>query len=127
MISSGDDHGAEIGRSVAQCYVAESRVALYGGQSGGCRLRGQRKNGMLEDRCRNLEELNQWLSSIPSDALFRGQRNQFTKNGQTCIATSFERHGCVPPLMFKWRYYANELIRLLGKGSSLLLAHSGAP
>jgi hypothetical protein len=68
---------------------------------------------MLEDRCENLEELNRWLSRMPADALFRGQRRHFTKDGKTDISTSFARHGCVPSLMFKWVYYVKEVIRTL--------------
>lgn len=76
-------------------------------------LRGQRKNGMLEHRCTNLEELNQWLSSMPPDAIFRGQRHHHTKDGETNLSASFARHRCVPLLMFKWGHYAKDLIRVL--------------
>jgi len=68
---------------------------------------------MLEDRCANLEEVNQWLSTMPSDALFRGQTHHFSRDGKTNIETSFARHGCVPGLMQKWRHYATDLIRAM--------------
>lgn len=69
---------------------------------------------MLEDRCNDIEELSRWIASMPSDGLFRGQRNHFTENGKANITNSFERHGCVPLVLFKWSYYVKEVIRLLG-------------
>lgn len=32
---------------------------------------------MLENRCDDIDELNRWMSSMPSDAIFRGQKNTF--------------------------------------------------
>lgn len=44
--------------------------------------------------------------------LFRGQiKHYFDEKGAPTFPTSFERKGCVPPLMQKWLYYARAMIR----------------
>ncbi|MEW6529773.1 MAG: hypothetical protein AB1473_02980 [Thermodesulfobacteriota bacterium] len=68
---------------------------------------------MLEVGCTNLKELERWVSRMPPDALFRGQRHHFVKDSKANIQASFTRHGCVPPLTFKWSHYVREVICLL--------------
>ncbi|WP_230941858.1 FRG domain-containing protein [Burkholderia stagnalis] len=47
-----------------------------------------------------------------SGFLFRGQvKHYFNETGTPSFPTSFERKGCIPPLMQKWLYFARALIR----------------
>src|SRR5690606_8167371 len=49
--------------------------------------------------------------------LFRGQTKHYVDaNGNPSIPTSFQRLGCIPPLMFAWSHYAKSLLRAFTGG-----------
>ncbi|WP_080434304.1 FRG domain-containing protein [Burkholderia ubonensis] len=59
-----------------------------------------------------IEELRAVEQRFANGFLFRGQvKHYFNEAGVPSFPTSFERHGCVPPLMQKWLYFARALIR----------------
>lgn len=60
----------------------------------------------------SVDELRNLISSLPNECLFRGQNKSYLdENNQVSMPTSMSRHGCVPPLMLKWSYYAALSIR----------------
>jgi hypothetical protein len=59
-----------------------------------------------------LDELKGHIAAFSDDVLFRGQINNYcAPDGLPNLNTSFQRQGCIPPLMFKWNFYATELLR----------------
>ncbi len=59
-----------------------------------------------------IEELRAAEQRFANGFLFRGQvKHFFNETGAPSFPTSFERKGCVPPLMQKWLYFARALIR----------------
>ncbi|MCX5462687.1 FRG domain-containing protein [Alcaligenes parafaecalis] len=59
-----------------------------------------------------IEELRMVEQRFVNGFLFRGQaKHYFDETGAPSFPTSFERKGCVPPLMQKWLYFARALIR----------------
>jgi hypothetical protein len=60
----------------------------------------------------DVAQLKQYLASFGSGFLFRGQTNAYVgSDGLPRLNSSFIRRGCVPPLMLKWIFYTNELLR----------------
>lgn len=58
--------------------------------------------------------LEKYLSQFGPRALFRGQTAHYlTPQGDPSLITSFGRQGCIPPLMHKWTFYAEEILRKL--------------
>src|SRR5687768_9641214 len=76
-----------------------------------------------------------FLQKFGGHCLFRGQTDFYThENGEVSVPTTFERKGCVPPLMIKWSHYAQEALRVFRGGhdhdlslslSQALLQHYG--
>lgn len=67
---------------------------------------------MLSINVTTEDDLHAVLSNYREGFLFRGQTGHYlTDAGLVSIPTSFQRHGCIPPLMFKWTHYAKALIR----------------
>jgi FRG domain len=82
----------------------------------------------------DLAELRDRVAAQSTDSLFRGQVKHFEdENGDPNINTSFNREGCVPPMMLKWQHHAKEILRILsghdsvsdGLLSDALLQHYG--
>ncbi|QBQ56293.1 FRG domain-containing protein [Nitrosococcus wardiae] len=67
---------------------------------------------MQEIQIKSLVELQRAVTRFDGTHLFRGQtRHYLNAYGQLNIPSSFDRHGCMPPLMFKWTHYSKALIR----------------
>lgn len=65
----------------------------------------------------NIEQLKMLIDQYGDGYLFRGQTGHFfNEKKQISVPTSFQRHGCIPPLMFKWTHYSKALIRAFGGG-----------
>jgi hypothetical protein len=63
----------------------------------------------------NIESLRKTMRSFGADFLFRGQSEHYVlADGSPSLVSSFARMGCVPPLMLKWVFYTNELLRRSG-------------
>ena len=63
-----------------------------------------------------IEELRVVEQRFASGFLFRGQvKHYFDETGAPSFPTSFERKGCVPPLMQKWLYFARALLRAVSE------------
>ncbi|QPQ91870.1 FRG domain-containing protein [Burkholderia glumae] len=78
---------------------------------------------METTRIESIEELREITKKYGARYLFRGQtKHYFDSTGAPNMPTSFERHGCIPPLMFKWTHYAKAIIRALGGGAYDALA-----
>lgn len=59
----------------------------------------------------NVQELEELFGRYNSGYLFRGQNRHYTlADGGISISTSFQRNGCIPPLMQKWMLYAEEIL-----------------
>lgn len=70
---------------------------------------------MEEHRIGSIAELTAFLSGLTDDQVIRGQTSNYLAVDQLPdLTTSFTRHGCVPPLMLKWTYYASQVLRVLG-------------
>jgi len=90
---------------------------------------------MEEVIIKTLAELESYFSKYSNGYLFRGQTDHYLdSNGKVSIPTSFSRHGCIPPLMFKWVHYSNAIIRAFGgrdyhnislESSQAILQHYG--
>jgi hypothetical protein len=62
----------------------------------------------------DLRTLRERFASQSADSLFRGQVAHYeSQDGAPKIDTSFNRKGCVPPMMIKWQHYAKEILRVL--------------
>lgn len=62
-------------------------------------------------KCETLKELEEALASFGPDALYRGQVGHYQRaDGSVSLPTSFQRHGCIPPLMLKWTHYAKKML-----------------
>lgn len=60
-------------------------------------------------------ELQNAFKRFGDEYLYRGQTKNYTDaTGEISIPSSFNRHGCIPPLMFKWTHYAKAIIRAFG-------------
>ena len=70
-------------------------------------------------RIKSIEELNNIISNYQTGYFYRGQCQHYTRNNgcDISIPSSFERHGCIPPEMFKWTHYAKAILRALGEGN----------
>ncbi len=65
----------------------------------------------------SIEQLESFIGQYGDGYLFRGQTDHYLdEEKQISIPTSFERHDCIPPLMFKWTHYSKALIRAFGGG-----------
>lgn len=64
------------------------------------------------------DALEAQLALYGSGFLFRGQTSHYIdpKTQFVSIRTSFNRHGCVPNLMFKWSHYSKAIVRAFGGG-----------
>lgn len=63
-------------------------------------------------RANTLAELEEHLVAFGSDFLFRGQVRQYNaEDGTPVLNSSFVRMGCIPPLMLKWIFFVDELLR----------------
>ena len=63
-------------------------------------------------RITNSQELEDFVRGSEESWLFRGQTRHYTDDrGEVSIPTSFQRHGCIPPVMFAWTHYSRALIR----------------
>lgn len=61
-------------------------------------------------------ELRALLKTFDDDVLFRGQVRQYGSDASPQINTSFERQGCIPPLMLRWSHYSRFILAaLLGR------------
>lgn len=64
---------------------------------------------------RSTKDLCLQFSRFREGYLFRGQTSHYAdSSGDVSIPTSFSRHGCIPPLMFKWSHYSKEILRAYG-------------
>jgi len=61
---------------------------------------------MKNFRVESVDELRERINVFGSRILFRGQTNHYARDGFPSVATSFDRHGCIPPIMIKWHNYA---------------------
>jgi hypothetical protein len=67
---------------------------------------------MLSLHADSVAELEQRLAPFGNNYLFRGQVKEYTApDGTPILNSSFVRMGCVPPLMLKWIFYVDELLR----------------
>lgn len=57
-----------------------------------------------------VEELRALIAELGDGVLFRGQTAHYEKDGVPSIVTSFDRQGCIPPVMLKWARYAHNLL-----------------
>jgi hypothetical protein len=59
---------------------------------------------------KTVDELRGLIARLGDRVLFRGQTAHYEKDGVPSIVTSFDRHGCIPPVMLKWSRYAHNLL-----------------
>jgi hypothetical protein len=60
----------------------------------------------------SLRALQAYIAKFGDKFLFRGQTNNYSlPDGSPNLTSSFARKGCIPPLMLKWFFYAEELLR----------------
>ena len=55
-------------------------------------------------------ELEDYLSSLSIRPLYRGQTSHYGTSDFPSTTTSFDRHGCIPPEMFKWWNYTSDIL-----------------
>jgi len=68
---------------------------------------------MEEKRFDTKEQLVRYLQNFGNDCLFRGQASHYElKDGSPSLSSSISRSGCIPPLMFKWTHYGDQILRL---------------
>lgn len=73
---------------------------------------------MEEVEVKSIETLKSYFNEYEDGFIYRGQTGHYLdENSKTSIQTSFTRHGCIPPLMFKWSHYSKSLIRAFGGGN----------
>jgi len=60
----------------------------------------------------SVHELIAILADFDGNVLYRGQTSHYEKDGAPSITTSFDRQGCVPPVMLKWARYARNLLEM---------------
>ncbi|HUX91462.1 MAG TPA: FRG domain-containing protein [Gallionellaceae bacterium] len=73
---------------------------------------------MDEDVIDSVDQLKSYFNKYGAGFLFRGQTSHYQNSrNEPNIPTSFSRHGCIPPLMFKWTHYSKALIRAFGGGN----------
>lgn len=65
---------------------------------------------MEKVRVESVDELRERINGFGSGILFRGQTEHSERNGFPYIGTSFDRHGCIPPVMIKWHNYAKSIL-----------------
>jgi hypothetical protein len=79
---------------------------------------------MITIQINDLVTLRDKFAAVGGDSLFRGQINHFEDPaGAPIINTSFDRKGCIPPAMLKWRYYAQEILRILSGPEGITIDH----
>ncbi len=67
--------------------------------------------------CGTADEIADAIAEIGPGALFRGQsREYFDDQARPHLSTSFNRQGCVPPLMLKWSHVAQAILTAFVKG-----------
>lgn len=67
---------------------------------------------MKKIKINSINELKKYFNKYKDGFLFRGQVDHYTNNkGDVNIPTSFSRHGCIPPVMFKWTHYSKAILR----------------
>ena len=60
----------------------------------------------------SLPALQTHIAKFGDKFLFRGQTNNYSlPDGSPNLTSSFVRKGCIPPLMLKWIFYTEELLR----------------
>lgn len=65
----------------------------------------------------SIHELKSSFDQYGEGYLFRGQTGHYIDHSnRISVPTSFKRHGCIPPLMFKWTHFSKALIRAFGGG-----------
>ncbi|MCK4871631.1 MAG: FRG domain-containing protein [Phycisphaerales bacterium] len=71
---------------------------------------------MDELKVTSAKELEACLAHRTDRYLYRGQtRHHIDNSNNVSIPTSFSRHGCIPPLMFKWAHYAKAILWAYGR------------
>lgn len=74
--------------------------------------------GMEEVEVNSVDNLKSYFNKYKDGFLYRGQTGHYLDgNNKVSVQTSFTRHGCIPPLMFKWSHYSKSLIRAFGGGN----------
>lgn len=68
----------------------------------------------------SVEDLAVALEGFGHDALFRGQTKHYGSDETTGLKSSFDRQGCVPPVMIKWAHYAEFMLRQVATDPSVL-------
>ncbi|MEG1451971.1 FRG domain-containing protein [Brevundimonas sp.] len=67
--------------------------------------------------CRSVDEIASAITEIGPGALYRGQSSEYLDGeGRPNLKTSFERQGCIPPLMLKWSHAAKAILTTFVKG-----------
>lgn len=67
---------------------------------------------MKKVKINSIEELKKYFAKYKDGFLFRGQTAHYLDNYDNVnIPTSFSRHGCIPPIMFKWTHYSKAILR----------------
>lgn len=61
----------------------------------------------------SVEELTTLLATFGDDAMFRGQVTNYGTEQAPRLNTSFNRNGCIPPLMLRWSHYSRFLLAAL--------------
>lgn len=67
---------------------------------------------MKVEVAKSLAELEALVADVGDDVLFRGQTKHFGGLDSPAMSSSFDRHGCIPPEMIKWSYYARGALKL---------------
>jgi hypothetical protein len=68
---------------------------------------------MIQLEVQTVDELHKALGGFGEDVLYRGQIRQYGTADQPSMATSFDRNGCIPPLMLRWAHYARSILSAL--------------
>lgn len=66
------------------------------------------------------EALDAALAVYGDQVLYRGQTGHFATDQKSGLRTSFDRHGCIPPVMVKWSHYAEFMLRQIADDPSVL-------
>ena len=76
-------------------------------------LAGQKiLNSGRHTKISTLGELRAVLEAQSGNVVYRGQtKHHVDEQGRPSMRTSFDREGCIPPLMIKWSQYADSVIR----------------
>ena len=73
--------------------------------------------GMRTFGCGTADDIADAIAEIGPGALFRGQSREYSDDqARPHLNTSFNRQGCVPPLMLKWSHVAQAILTAFVKG-----------